>query len=150
MNNAILDVRNLKTYFFTRRGVVKAVDGMSLGLRKGECLCLVGESGCGKTATALSILRLIDMPPGRIMDGQIMYHDEDLLHCSDERLRQIRVLEIIKASLSFDKIETVWLGENVTSDIVYDLHIQDIHSEIDAVNIIKKLLQDKGIIFKPW
>ncbi len=90
MNNTVLEVRHLKTYFFTRSGVVKAVDGISFGLRKGESLCLVGESGCGKTATALSILRLIDSPPGRIIDGEILYHGEDLLHCSNERLRQIR------------------------------------------------------------
>ncbi len=90
MNNTVLEVRHLKTYFFTRSGVVKAVDGISFGLRKGESLCLVGESGCGKTATALSILRLIDSPPGRIIGGEILYHGEDLLRCSSERLRQIR------------------------------------------------------------
>ena len=90
MNNTVLEVRQLRTYFFTRSGVVKAVDGISFGLRKGESLCLVGESGCGKTATALSVLRLIDSPPGRIMDGEIIYHGEDLLRCSAERLRQIR------------------------------------------------------------
>jgi len=90
VNNTVLEVRHLKTYFFTRSGVVKAVDGINFGLRKGESLCLVGESGCGKTATALSILRLIDSPPGRIIDGEILYHGEDLLHCSNERLRQIR------------------------------------------------------------
>ena len=90
MNNTILQIRHLKTYFFTRHGAVKAVDGVSFGLRKGESLCLVGESGCGKTATALSILRLIDSPPGRIVDGEILYHSEDLLRCSNARLRQIR------------------------------------------------------------
>jgi len=90
VNNNILEIRNLKTYFFTGRGVVKAVDGISFSLRKGENLCLVGESGCGKTATALSILRLVDSPPGRIGDGEILYHGEDLLHCSAKRLRQIR------------------------------------------------------------
>ncbi len=90
MNNTVLEVKHLKTYFFTRSGVVKAVDGISFGLRKGESLCLVGESGCGKTATALSILRLIDSPPGRIIGGEILYHGEDLLRCSSERLRQIR------------------------------------------------------------
>lgn len=90
MNNTVLEVRHLKTYFFTRSGVVKAVDGISFGLRKGENLCLVGESGCGKTATALSILRLVDSPPGRIVGGEILYHGEDLLRCSSERLRQIR------------------------------------------------------------
>ena len=90
MNNNILEIKQLKTYFFTRSGVVKAVDGVNFGVRKGESLCLVGESGCGKTATALSVLRLIDSPPGRIIDGEIRYHDEDLLRCSGRRLRQIR------------------------------------------------------------
>ena len=89
-SNNILEIRHLKTYFFTGKGVVKAVDGVSFGLRKGESLCLVGESGCGKTATALSILRLIDSPPGRIVEGEILYHGEDLLQCSGGRLRQIR------------------------------------------------------------
>ena len=90
MDNTVLEIKNLKTYFFTRSGVVKAVDGVSFGLRKGESLCLVGESGCGKTTAALAVLRLVDSPPGRIIDGEILYHGEDLLHCSSERLRQIR------------------------------------------------------------
>ncbi len=90
MTNMVLEIKHLKTHFFTRHGVVKAVDDISFGLRKGECLCLVGESGCGKTATALSVLRLIDSPPGRIVDGEILYHGEDLLDCSNERLRQVR------------------------------------------------------------
>ena len=90
MDNMVLEIRHLKTYFYTRYGVVKAVDGISFGLAKRECLCLVGESGCGKTATALSVLRLIDSPPGIIADGEILYHGEDLLRCSNKRIRQIR------------------------------------------------------------
>ncbi|MFC2020388.1 ABC transporter ATP-binding protein [Chloroflexota bacterium] len=90
MDNTILQVNQMKTHFFTDNGVVKAVDGISFGLRKGRNLCLVGETGCGKTATALSILRLIDSPPGKIIDGEVLYHEEDLLRCSDTRLRQIR------------------------------------------------------------
>lgn len=90
VNNTILQVSELKTYFFTRLGVVKAVDGVSFGLRKGECLCLVGESGCGKTATALSILRLVDSPPGQIVGGEIKYYEENLLRSPGARLRQIR------------------------------------------------------------
>jgi len=90
MNDSVLEIRHLKTYFFTRDGVVKAVDDISFGLGKRESLCLVGESGCGKTATALSVLRLIDSPPGRIVDGEILYHGEDLLRCSSDRLKQIR------------------------------------------------------------
>jgi oligopeptide/dipeptide ABC transporter ATP-binding protein len=90
MNHTILQIRHLRTYFFTRHGVVKAVDDVSFGLRQGESLCLVGESGCGKTATALSVLRLIDSPPGKIMAGEINYHGEDLRQSSADRLRQIR------------------------------------------------------------
>ena len=90
MSDNILEIINLKTHFFTNRGVVRAVDDISFGLRKGENLCLVGESGCGKTTVALSILHLIDSPPGKIVNGEILYHHEDLLRCSDERIRQIR------------------------------------------------------------
>jgi peptide/nickel transport system ATP-binding protein len=90
LNDVILQIKNLKTYFFTHNGVVKAVDDISFMLRKGECLCLVGESGCGKTATSLSILRLIDNPPGKIMAGEILFHGRDLLSCSDNELRQVR------------------------------------------------------------
>lgn len=90
MNENILEIEHLKTYFFTSRGVVKAVDDVSFSLRKGENLCLVGESGCGKTATALSVLRLVDSPPGKIVGGEIRYRGEDLLRVSGDRLRQIR------------------------------------------------------------
>jgi ABC-type dipeptide/oligopeptide/nickel transport system ATPase component len=71
-NSYILKVSNLKTRFFTRHGIVKAVEGVNFELKSGECLCLVGESGCGKTVTALSILRLIEIPPGRIVEGDII------------------------------------------------------------------------------
>lgn len=90
VKEAILQIQNLKTYFFTRNGVVKAVDDVSMDLRKGECLCVVGESGCGKSATAMSILRLVDSPPGKIVGGQIFFHNHDLLADSDNNLRQIR------------------------------------------------------------
>ncbi len=86
----ILEVKNLKTYFNTRLGVVRAVDDVSFTLGKGECLCLVGESGCGKTTAALSILRLVDSPPGEIIEGEILYRGRDLRRVSDEELRRVR------------------------------------------------------------
>lgn len=89
-NGAVLEVKDLKTWFYTRRGTVKAVNGIDFSLGKGECLCLVGESGCGKSVTALSILRLIESPPGRIISGEILYQGTDLVTCSQEQLRQIR------------------------------------------------------------
>jgi peptide/nickel transport system ATP-binding protein len=75
----ILEIDDLKTYFYTRDGVVRAVDGVSYSLAKGETLGVVGESGCGKSITALSVLRLVPTPPGRIVGGAIRFQGEDLL-----------------------------------------------------------------------
>jgi oligopeptide/dipeptide ABC transporter ATP-binding protein len=82
----LLEVNNLKTYFFTRAGVVKAVDDVSFVMRKGETLGVVGESGCGKSVTALSVMRLVANPPGRIVGGEIRFDGEDLLDKSNEEL----------------------------------------------------------------
>jgi len=86
----LLQVEDLKTYFFTRRGIVRAVDGATFSIKKSETLGLVGESGCGKTITALSILRLIPEPAGRIVEGSIIFEGEDLLRKSARELRKIR------------------------------------------------------------
>jgi len=90
----LLSVRGLKTYFFTRRGVVKAVDGVDLSLDEGKTLGLVGESGCGKSVTALSILRLVPRPRGRIVGGEIRYQGKNLLDFPEEEMRRIRGGEI--------------------------------------------------------
>jgi oligopeptide/dipeptide ABC transporter ATP-binding protein len=86
----LLQIKDLCTWFYTLEGIVKAVDGVSIGLRQGEILGLVGESGSGKTMTALSILRLISSPPGRIVRGKIEFEGEDLLKLSEARMRAIR------------------------------------------------------------
>jgi oligopeptide transport system ATP-binding protein len=86
----LLEVKNLRTHFFTEEGVVRAVDGVSWHLDEGETLALVGESGCGKSVTAMSILRLIPNPPGRIVDGEIIFDGRDLLKVSDSEMRSIR------------------------------------------------------------
>jgi len=88
MTDALVDIRGLKTHFYTEKGVVRAVDGVHLTIRRGETLGLVGESGCGKTITAKSILRLIPSPPGRILEGQILFEGEDLLRMKADRLRK--------------------------------------------------------------
>lgn len=85
----LLEVNNLKTYFFTSRGLVKAIGGISFTLDEGETLALVGESGCGKSMTALSLLRLVP-PPGRVVEGEIRFDGEDLLRLPLEEMRRIR------------------------------------------------------------
>ena len=90
----ILDIADLKTWFFTRDGVARAVDGISLHVLPGETLAIVGESGCGKSVTALSILRLIPSPPGRIVSGRVGFAGRDLLSLSEAQMRQVRGNEI--------------------------------------------------------
>jgi peptide/nickel transport system ATP-binding protein len=86
----VLEVEGLRTYLFTRAGVVKGVDDVSFSLRRGETLAVVGESGCGKSMTALSIMRLVPEPPGRIVDGRILLDGEDLVGLDEGAMRDIR------------------------------------------------------------
>jgi oligopeptide/dipeptide ABC transporter ATP-binding protein len=92
-NEILVDVKDLQTYFFTDDGVVKAVDGISFTIRRGEVVALVGESGCGKSVASLSIMRLIDKP-GRIIGGELLFKGEDLLKKTEEEMRKIRGSEI--------------------------------------------------------
>jgi len=91
---SVLEVRGLKTYFYTSQGVVKAVDGVSYSVSEGETVALVGESGCGKTVSALSVMRLVAAPAGRIVDGQILFKGQDLLKLDAESMRRHRGREI--------------------------------------------------------
>ncbi len=91
---SILQIRDLKTHFFTRDGVVKAVDGVSYDIEPGETLGLVGESGCGKSVTALSIMGLIPNPPGKIVGGEIIFDGKDLLKVKEDEMYHIRGNEI--------------------------------------------------------
>ncbi|HJS32606.1 MAG TPA: ABC transporter ATP-binding protein [Alphaproteobacteria bacterium] len=93
-NGPLLEIDDLRTYFFTRDGVVRAVDGVSYDVRPGETLAVVGESGCGKSVTALSILRLIPSPPGRVVGGTIRFQGRNLLDVDESEMRSIRGNEI--------------------------------------------------------
>jgi oligopeptide/dipeptide ABC transporter ATP-binding protein len=90
MTEVVLEVRDLRTYFYTYAGIVKALDGVNLRIRQGETLGLVGETGCGKSVTALSVLRLVPDPPGKIVSGEVLFKGQDLLKMSDEEIRSIR------------------------------------------------------------
>jgi len=90
MQNTLLEIHNLHTYFKTDEGIAKAVNGVDLKVPKGETLGLVGESGCGKSVTALSIMRLVPDPPGKIMGGEIIFEGCNLLRLSEPEMRRIR------------------------------------------------------------
>jgi peptide/nickel transport system ATP-binding protein len=90
----LLEIKGLKTHFATDDGIVRAVDGVDITINKGETLCVVGESGCGKTVTAMSILKLIAMPPGRIVEGQIIFEGRDLVPLTSHELDEVRAKEI--------------------------------------------------------
>ncbi len=94
MSERLLDITNLKVHFKTDDGMVRAVDGVDIAVDRGETVCVVGESGCGKTVTAKTILKLIDMPPGRIIDGQILWQGRDIVPLGPEEMRGIRAKEI--------------------------------------------------------
>jgi len=87
---ALLEVESLRTHFFTRDGVVRAVDGVSFSVDPGETLAVVGESGCGKSVTSLSIMRIIASPPGRIVAGRVLFEGRDLLALTEEEMRAVR------------------------------------------------------------
>jgi oligopeptide/dipeptide ABC transporter ATP-binding protein len=141
MNETILKIRNLKTYFFTRRGTVRAVDGIDFDLIKSECLCLVGESGCGKTVTALSVLGLIDSPPGKIVDGEIYYGNENLLSCPPDRLRHIRGKEIAMifqdAQSALNPVFTI--GDQITEQIKLHLGVDGGEAKERAIDLLKEV-----------
>ena len=86
----VLDVKGLQTVFFTNSGLFKAVDDVSFEVRRGETLAIVGESGCGKSVSALSIMRLVPDPPGRIVGGTVLLEGTDLLTLDEAKMRQIR------------------------------------------------------------
>ena len=125
----LLEVNGLKTYFKTDAGIVKAVDGISFTLDQGETLGIVGESGSGKSVTNLSIMRLIQSPPGKIVDGEILFEGEDVLKLSESELRHIRGNEISMIfqdpMTSLNPILTV--GEQIAEVLV--LHKKDFSGE---------------------
>ncbi|MEC8278557.1 MAG: ABC transporter ATP-binding protein, partial [Myxococcota bacterium] len=116
----LVELRNLRTHFFTDMGVAKSVDGVSYAVRRGKTLGVVGESGCGKSVTALSIMGLIPQPPGKIVEGQILFKGQDLTKIDKESLRQLRGNDIAmifqEPMTSLNPVYTV--GDQITESIL--------------------------------
>ncbi|MCF6459950.1 ABC transporter ATP-binding protein [Clostridium sp. Cult3] len=143
MDNNILDIKNLEVHYITDEGVVQAVNGLDISLKKGETLGLVGETGAGKTTTALSILRLVPDPPGEIVNGEIYFDGTNLLEVSEEEMRQIRGNKISMIfqdpMTSLNPVMTV--GEQIAEGIeihqglVYDEAMEKANEMLELVGI---------------
>ena len=142
-NGKILSVNNLKTYFQTEDGVVKAVDGITFTLEKGETLGIVGESGSGKSVTNLSIMRLIQEPPGKIVDGEINFHGKDIRKMPLEELRSIRGKRI--AMIFQDPMTSLNPFLRISTQLteVTELHLN--HTKEQAYQHAIKMLELVGI-----
>ena len=139
----LLQLENLRTYFHTRAGVVRAVDDVSFSIRKGETLGIVGESGSGKSVACYSLLRLIPEPPGRIESGRALFHDLDLLHCDEKELRRIRGNRI---SMVFqDPMTSLNPYLRIGDQVIEPLRIHRAISPADAFELGVAALREVGI-----
>jgi oligopeptide/dipeptide ABC transporter ATP-binding protein len=134
----LLDVRDLRTEFRTSTGVVRAVDGVTFDVRAGETLALVGESGCGKSVTALSVMRLIPVPPGRIAGGQVLFDGRDLLALPDRELRRVRGKDIgmvfQEPMTSLNPVLTI--GRQVTEPLEHHLGMRPAEARARATELL--------------
>ena len=139
----MLSVKDLKVYFYSDSRVARALDGVSYELRRGETVCLVGESGCGKTVSALTILRILPQPPGRIMDGKIFLDHQNLLDLDEDEMRKVRGRRIAmifqEPMTSLNPVFSI--GEQIGEAIL-------VHEKVDQEEARKRclqLLKDVGI-----
>jgi peptide/nickel transport system ATP-binding protein len=141
---ALLEVEDLGTWFYTRQGIVKAVDGVDFHVASGETLAIVGESGCGKSMTALSLMRLIPDPPGRIVSGAVRLAGRDLLKLSEEEMRDVRGNEI---SMIFQEPMTslnpvMTIGKQISEALI-------LHREMDRRQALKRAIEMLDLVRIP-
>jgi oligopeptide transport system ATP-binding protein len=139
----LLRIENLTTRFYTDDGIVNAVNGVSYTLKEGETIGVVGESGCGKSVHALSLMRLIPSPPGKITDGQVFFHDRDLLKISMDEMRKVRGGEI--AMIFQDPMTSLNPVMTIGNQIMEVLHLHVGMDEEQAVDRAGELLDLVGI-----
>ena len=140
----VLEIEGLQTYFYTRDGIVKAVEDVSFHLNKGETLGIVGESGCGKSITALSILRLVPDPPGQIIGGEVRLEGRNLLDCSEEEMRDIRGNDI---SMIFQEPMTslnpvLTIGHQISEALI-------LHQGMNKVQAMERSIEMLGLVRIP-
>ncbi|ABY93872.1 MULTISPECIES: ABC transporter ATP-binding protein [Thermoanaerobacter] len=143
MAKNLVEFRNLKTFFYTEEGVVKAVNDVSFSIREGETVCIVGESGCGKSVTALSLMRLIQSPPGKIEGGEIIFDGRDILKLSEAEMRRIRGNEIgmifQEPMTSLNPVLTI--GEQIMEPLI----VHKLMTKKEAWNKAIELIKQVGI-----
>jgi peptide/nickel transport system ATP-binding protein len=142
--SSLLEVSDLGTWFYTRQGIVKAVDGVDFEVAAGETLAIVGESGCGKSMTALSLMRLIPDPPGRIVSGSIRLAGRDLLKISEEEMRDVRGNEI---SMIFQEPMTslnpvMTIGKQISESLI-------LHRDMDRKAAMKRAIEMLDLVRIP-
>lgn len=137
----MLEVNDLRTYFYTQEGVVPAVDGVSFNIEEGETLCVVGESGCGKSVTAMSILKLIPIPPGKYVSGEILFNEENLLEKDEGEMRKIRGNDIAmifqEPMTSLNPVYTV--GNQIAETIILHQGLKKNEANEKAVEMLRKV-----------
>ncbi|WP_223070133.1 ABC transporter ATP-binding protein [Paenibacillus caui] len=138
MAKELVEFKNLKTHFHTSAGVVKAVDDVSFSIREGETLCVVGESGCGKSVTAMTLMRLIEMPPGQIAGGEILFEGKDILKLSKKDMSRLRGNEIAmifqEPMSSLNPVLTI--GDQITEPLILHLGMDRKDAKKRAVELI--------------
>jgi len=141
MSDIVLEVRNLKTHFHTDEGVVPAVDGVDFTLKKGKTLCVVGESGCGKSVTAYTVMRLIPMPPGKVESGEILYKGKNLVKMTEKEMRDIRGNEIAmifqEPMTSLNPVYTI--GNQIVEAIVLHQKVNPKEARQRAIKMLTKV-----------
>ncbi len=139
MRETVLEVKGLRTYFYIREGVLRAVDGLSYSVNKGEFVALVGESACGKSVSALSIMRLIPYPPGIIVGGEIIFEGRDLLKLSEEEMRSIRGNRIAmvfqEPMTSLNPVLTI--GRQIAESLELHRGLEKNDALVEAANLLK-------------
>jgi len=143
MTSVLLDIQNLETHLRLEEGIAKVVDRVSFSIKRGETLALVGESGCGKTMTAYSILRLVPSPPGKIAGGKILFEGEDIVNATEKRMREIRGNRI--AMIFQEPLTSLNPVFKVGAQISEVLQIHRKMKKKEALKITVELLKDVGI-----